>query len=151
MLLSHLLKYDWLLVNYLMGAGMTIQAKQEEIWECTWTVANAIGMSPQAHLGLALDMLEHLPTTPTGLAFTSGVPLLMVHSPEALAYQGEGMGSNDFQLLTVPVTAAVPLSPDTSCPAKTSAPPPNLQTQQPHPARRLCTGSDFIKQPDTED
>ena len=127
LLLSHLLKYDQLLTDYLADMGTTIQAKREEVWECTWTVVDAIAMSLQAHLSLALDMLERLPTTPTGLAFTSRIPLLMVHSPEALAYQGEGMGSNDFQLLesstvvvvlnqklqqllTVPMTAAAPNS-----------------------------------------
>ena len=67
LLLSHLLKYDWLLVNYFMDMGMTTQTKWEEVWECTRTMADAIGMSPQAYLGLALDMLA------TSLAFTSGI------------------------------------------------------------------------------
>ena len=47
-------------------------------------------MSPEAHLGLALSMLEHLPMMPPGLSFTSGIPLMMAYSPEALTYQGEG-------------------------------------------------------------
>ena len=62
-------------------------------------MANALCMSPHAHLGLALDMLEHLPTTPASLSFTSRIPLLMAHSPEALAYQGESLESNNFQLI----------------------------------------------------
>ena len=54
-------------------------------------MTDAIGMSPDTHLGLALNMLEHLPTTPAGLSFTSRIPLLMAHTTEVLTYQGEGI------------------------------------------------------------
>ena len=87
----------------------------------------------------------------------------MVHSLEALAYQGEDVGNNDFQLvksstvvvvlnkklrqlLTMPVTATAHLSLDASHPVRTSALLSDPQVQQPHPARQLCTGSDFINQ-----
>ena len=104
LLLIHLLKYDWHLADYLADTGKTIQA---QIWAYTQAVANAIGMSLHAHLGLVLDMLEHLPTTLAGLSFTSGILLLMANSPEALAYQGEGMESNNFQLIENSTAAAV--------------------------------------------
>ena len=146
LLLTHLLKYDWLLVDYLADAGKTVQAKWEEVWECTQTIADALGMSPHAHLGLALDMLECLPTTPAGLSFSSGIPRLMTHSPEALAYQGEGLESSNYhllkdsttvailnqnlqQLLTVPAT--VLQDADMSASPKNSAPLPEPQVQQP--------------------
>ena len=70
-------------------------------------MADTIGMSPNTHLGLALDMLEHLPKTPIGLSFMSRIPLLMAHSPEVLAYQGEGIKSSNFQLIENSTAAAV--------------------------------------------
>ena len=54
-------------------------------------MADTIGMSPDTYLELALNMLKCLPTTPTGLSFTSRILLLMTHSPEVLAYEGEGI------------------------------------------------------------
>ena len=94
-------------------------------------------MSPGTHLGLALNMLEHLPTTPTGLSFMSRIPLLMAHSPEVLAYQGEGIEDSSFQLienstaavvlnqklqqlLTAPEPTTAPLNLDASIPNETS-------------------------------
>ena len=94
-------------------------------------MADTIGMSPDTHLGLALNMLEHLPITPTSLSFMSGILLLMAHSPEVLTYQGEGIKGSNFQLienstaaavlnqklqqlLAMPESAMAPLNPDTS-------------------------------------
>ena len=109
LLFNHLLKYDHLLGEYLTESGRALQAKQEQIWACTQAVANTIGMSPETHLGLALNMLEHLPTTPPGLSFMSGIPLMMTYSPEALTYQAEGIEACTFQL-NEDSTAAVVLS-----------------------------------------
>ena len=130
-------------------------------------MADTIGMSPDMHLGLALNRLECLPTTPTGLFFTSRILLLMAHSPEVLTYQGEGIKGSSFQLiensttavvlnqklqqlLTVPEPTIAPLNPDTCIPAETSTLPTSSQAQQSHPARQLCTGLDSISEPDNE-
>ena len=94
-------------------------------------------MSLEAHLGLALSMLEHLPMMSPGLSFTSGIPLMMAYSPEALTYQGEGTEACTFQLiedstaaavlnqkmqqlLTVPESTASPPDLDSSATAETS-------------------------------
>ena len=112
-------------------------------------------------------MLEHLSTTPTGLSFTSGILLLMAHSPEVLTYQGEGIEGSSFQfirnstaavvlnqklhqLLTVPEPTAVPPNLDASIPTETSTPLTGSQAHQSCPAKRLCTRLDSLSEPDTE-
>ena len=167
LLLNDLLRYDQLLGEYLTKSEKALQAKQEEIWERTQTVADALGMSPDTHVGLAMNMLEHLPTTPTGFSFTSGIPLLMAHSPEVLAYQGQGIKGSSFQLtenstaaavpnqklqqlLTVPEPTTAPLNLDASIPTETITPLTGSQVHQSHPAKQLYTGLDSLSKPDTE-
>ena len=148
------------LLGEYLAESESLQAKQEQIWEHTQTVADTIGMSPDIHLGLALNLLEHLPTTPTGLSFTSSSPLLMAHSSEVLAYQGEGTEGSNFQLiesnqkmqqlLTVPESTTARPNLDASVPAETSGLPTGSQAHQSSPASWLRTGLDSLSEPETE-
>ena len=130
-------------------------------------MADTIGMFPNIHLGLALNMLEHLPTTPTGLSFMSRIPLLMAHSPEVLTYQGEGIEGSNFQLIKNSTTAAVlnqklqqlltspgsttaPPNLDASVPAETCTLPTGSQVHQSSPAKWLHAGLDSLSEPDME-
>ena len=73
----------------------------------TQAVANATGMSPEAHIELALNMLEHLPMMPPGISFMSGIPLMMAYSPEPLTYQGDGIEACTYQLNADSTTTGV--------------------------------------------
>ena len=122
-------------------------------------------MSPEAHLGLALGMLEHLPMTPPGLSFSSGIPLMMAYSPEALTYQGEGTEACNFQLikdstaaavlnqkmqqlLTVPESTTTPPDLDASTTAETNTMLTGFPVHHPSPTKQLHKGQDSLSEPD---
>ena len=72
--LSHLLKYDSKLADFLNSAEDALKNKYDEIWKCIYGFAEAANCSPQAGLSLVLQTLNWCPAFP-------GTSLTMRGSP----------------------------------------------------------------------
>ena len=57
-LLMHVMKFDTKLGTYLGDANKDMTDKAEEIWTFVQAMATALDMTPDAHLGFALFLLD---------------------------------------------------------------------------------------------
>ena len=73
-LLMHVTKFNAKLGTYLGDANKDMTDKAEEIWTHIQAMAMALDMSPDAHLGLVLFLLDQLPVISPGLSFWQDIP-----------------------------------------------------------------------------
>ena len=62
------------------------KAVEHKIWECICQLTDAEGASPNACLGLALQVLNKLPIIPIDLTFSTQIPMIMGYCPESCVY-----------------------------------------------------------------
>ena len=86
-LLMHVMKFDTKLGTYLGDANKDMTDKAEEIWTFVQAMATALDMTPDAHLGLALFLLDRLPVISLGLSFWQDIPFSLARGPKAITFQ----------------------------------------------------------------
>ena len=85
-LLTHITKFDATLGTYLDDANKDMTDKATEIWTRIQAMAMASDMTPSAHLGLALFLLDQLPVILPGLSFQD-IPFSLALGPKAITFQ----------------------------------------------------------------
>ena len=68
-LLTHVMEFNAKLGMYLDDVNKDMTDKAKEIWTHIQAMAMASNMSPNAHLGLELFLLDQLPVISPGLSF----------------------------------------------------------------------------------
>ena len=97
--MTHLLKYDFELANFLNSAEDTLKNKCNEIWGCVQSLLKAMNCSPQTSLSLVLKILHWLPSIPWYLSYHMGIPTMYAYSPELYELQTWGAtGDGGFHL-----------------------------------------------------
>ena len=86
-LLVHVTKFDSKLGTYLGDANKDMTDKATEIWMRIQAVAKVLDMTPDAHLGLVLFLLDRLSVISPGLSFWQDIPFSLAHGPEAITFQ----------------------------------------------------------------
>ena len=86
-LLAHIMEFDAKLGTYLGDANKDLMHKAEEIWTHILAMAMASEMASNAHLGLALFLLDQLPVISPGLSFWQDIPFSLVLGPKAITFQ----------------------------------------------------------------
>ena len=99
----HITKFNAKLGTDLGDANKDMIDKAKEIWICIQAMAMALDMSPDAHLGLTLFLLDQLPVISPGLSFRQDIPLSLVCGSKAITLQNRACTSH-----------SIPLAPDDS-------------------------------------
>ena len=86
-LLTHVMKFDAKLGTYLDDANKDMTDKAMEIWTCIQAAATASDKTPDAHLWLALFLLDQLPVISPGLSFQQDIPFSLVLGRKAITFQ----------------------------------------------------------------
>ena len=86
-LLSHQLRYNAELTEFITETERTLQAKCMEIWGHVTCIAETTHLSPEAGLHLTLHIVGSLPTTPVNLCFCGVIPMLLAYCPESYSLQ----------------------------------------------------------------
>ena len=86
-LLMHVTKFDAKLGTYLDDANKDMADKATEIWTRIQTTAMALDMTPDAHLGLALFLLDRLLVISPGLSFQQDILFSLTLGPKAITFQ----------------------------------------------------------------
>ena len=86
-LLAHVMKFNAKLGTYLDDANKDMTDKATEIWMHIQAMATASDMTPNAHLGLALFLLDRLLVISLGLSFWQDNPFSLVLGPKAITFQ----------------------------------------------------------------
>ena len=73
-LLVHVMEFDTKLGTYLGDANKDVTDKAEEIWTHIQAIATVLDMAPDAHLRLALCLLDQLLVISLGLSFWQDIP-----------------------------------------------------------------------------
>ena len=86
-LLAHVTKFDAKLGMYLGDANKYMMDKAKEIWTRIQAMATASDMPPDAHLGLALFLLDRLLVISPELSFRQDIPFSLTSGPKAITFQ----------------------------------------------------------------
>ena len=98
-LLSHQLKYDAELTEFITEIERILQAKCMEIWDHVTCIAETAHLSPEAGLHLPLHIVESLPTIPVNLCFCGMIPMLLAYCLESYSLQTwDPVGDGDYLL-----------------------------------------------------
>ena len=98
-LLSHQLKYDAKLAEFITEIERILQAKCMEIWDHVTGIAGTAHLSPEAGLHLNLHIVGSLPTIPMNLCFHVVIPMLLAYCPESYSLQTwDPVGDRDYLL-----------------------------------------------------
>ena len=98
-LLSHQLRYDAELTEFITEVEGILQAKRAEIWGHVTCIAKTAHLSPEAGLCLTLHIVESLPTIPVNLCFCGVIPMLLAYCPESYSLQTwDPTGDRDYFL-----------------------------------------------------
>ena len=84
---NHQLCYDGQLAAFISNAERSLQEKWDKVWECVDRLTDVAGVSHNACLGLALQVLNKLPTIPIDLSYCMPIPMMMAYGPEPYACQ----------------------------------------------------------------
>ena len=84
---QHQLHYDEQLTTFISDAERTLQDKQDKVWVCVHRLVDVAGVPHDAYLGLALQVLDKLPTIPIDLTYHTPIPMMLAYGPESCAYQ----------------------------------------------------------------
>ena len=77
------------MVQLINRSQEAIQALHERIWEVVRQVMESAGKSTEDGLGIALHLVDMLPTIPLQLTFNTVTARLPGHTPEALTYTSQ--------------------------------------------------------------
>ena len=126
-LLTHIMKFDAKLGMYLGDVNKDMTDKAKEIWTRIQAMATVSDMTPNAHLGLVLFLLDRLLVISLGLSFRQDIPFSLAHGPEAITFQKRAGTS-----------CSIPPAPDNSgdTQSNTKASPPPAQVGQAMPRSR---------------
>ena len=89
LLFRHTLDYQRYMVQLINRSQEAIQALHECIWEVVHWVMESAGKSAADGLGVALHLVDMLPTIPLQLTFNTVTPGPLGHTPEALTYASQ--------------------------------------------------------------
>ena len=84
---NYQLHYDCQLATFISNSKRFHQEKWDEVWECVHKLVDMAGVSHDACLGLALQVLDKLPTIPIDLSYCTPIPMMLAYGPESYAYQ----------------------------------------------------------------
>ena len=99
--LMHVMKFDAKLGTYLSDANRDMTDKAKEIWMHIQAMAMASDMTPDAHLGLALFLLDQLLVISPGLSFWQDIPFSLTHGSKAITFQNRAGTSHSIPLAPV--------------------------------------------------
>ena len=136
------MEFDANLGMYLHDVSTDMTDKAEEIWMHIQAMAKVLDMAPDAHLRLALFLLDRLPVILPGLSFQQDIPFSLVLGPKALTFQrrastsrsippapddlGDAQSNSKASLLPAQVGQATPRSRQKNSPDKTGKPAPQI-------------------------
>ena len=89
LLFCHTLDYQKYMVQLVNSSQEAIQALHECIWEVVHRVMESAGKSAADGLGIALHLVDMLPTIPLQLTFNTVTAGPLGHTPEALTYASQ--------------------------------------------------------------
>ena len=84
---NHQLQYDGWLATFLAHAEMALNNMRGEVWDAIHTLAENEGITFDACLGLALQVLNLLPQIPIDISFHTQIPLTITYCPESSVYR----------------------------------------------------------------
>ena len=87
LLFHHTLEYQNRMIELIMRSQESIQALHERIWKVVSQVMEKAGKSAADGLGIALHLVDMLPTIPLQLAFNTATAGLFRCTPEVYAVQ----------------------------------------------------------------
>ena len=98
-LLSHQLRYDAELMEFIAETERILWVKCMEIWGHVTYIAKTAHLSPEAGLCLTLHIVGSFPTIPVNLSFRSMIPKLLAYCPESYSLQTwDPKGDRDYLL-----------------------------------------------------
>ena len=84
---NHQLHYDKQLAPFLMDAEMALSDMWDEVWDAIHTLAESEGITFDACLGLALQVLNLLLQIPIDISFHTQIPLTITYWLESSVYR----------------------------------------------------------------
>ena len=84
---NHQLQYDRQLATFLTDTKMALNDMQGEVWDAIHALAENEGITFNACLGLALQVLNLLPQIPIDILFQTQIPLTIAYCPESSIYR----------------------------------------------------------------
>ena len=84
---NHQLHYDQQLSTFLTDTEMTLNNMRGKIWAAISTMTENGGITFNACLGLALQVLNLLPQIPIDISFQTQTPLTITYCPESSIYR----------------------------------------------------------------
>ena len=84
---NHQLHYDWQLAMFLMDAKTTLSNMWGKVWDAIHTLVESEGITFDACLGLALQVLNLLWQIPINILFHMQIPLTIAYCPESSVYR----------------------------------------------------------------
>ena len=88
-LFRHAIDHQQFMVRLIEGSQEAIQALHDRIWKVTSRVMESAGRSATDGIGIALQLVDLLPTIPLQLAFNTITPELPGYTPRALTYASQ--------------------------------------------------------------
>ena len=87
MMYNHQLQYDQQLATFLTEAKTALNDMRGEVWNTVHTLAENEGMTFDACLGTALQVLNLLPQILIDISFQTQIPLTIAYCPESSIYR----------------------------------------------------------------
>ena len=84
---NHQLHYDWQLSTFLMDTEMTLNNMRDEVWATICALAENEGITFDACLGLALQVVNLLLQIPIDISFQTQIPLTIAYCLESSIYR----------------------------------------------------------------
>ena len=84
---NHQLQYDWQLSTFLTDMETTLNNMRGDIWAAIHALAENEGITFDACLGLALQVLNLLLQIPLDISFQTQIPLTITYCPESSVYR----------------------------------------------------------------
>ena len=84
---NHQLQYNWQLFTFLTDMETTLNNMRGDIWAAIYALAENEGITFDACLGLALQVLNLLPQIPVDISFQTQIPLTIAYCPESSVYR----------------------------------------------------------------
>ena len=81
------LEYDHWLSAFLTDAEMTLNNMRDEVWAVIHALVENEGVTFNAYLYHALQVLSLLPQIPVNISFQAPIPLTLAYCPESTVYQ----------------------------------------------------------------
>ena len=80
---NHQIHYDGQLAMFLMDTETALSDMWDKVWDAICTLAESEGITFDACLGLALQVLNLLPQIPIDISFHTQIPLTIAYCPES--------------------------------------------------------------------